>query len=85
MVSDTVTTFGVFNKETKELFRFGEDYQKALFGYMDIIKSEMRGFTFPDEWYLVFMQDKRIVQFEQLEFRTQSKIVQIDETFNVHN
>ena len=85
MFSDEQTTYGVYCATSKEVFRFGDDYKKALFAYFDIIRSEMNGHTFPEDWYLVLMQGNRIVQLEHIELKKQIKIVEFDDSFNVHN
>lgn len=71
-------TYGVFNTETRELFQFNT-YKEAYKGYLmllvDSIASENP--TLTPEWFIVYIEDGKIVQFQNFVWNHHSKKVDI--------
>jgi hypothetical protein len=74
-----MTTFGVFNIETKELFQF-DKYEDALNGYMQLVMEHVKhvNHRLAPDWYLVYINDGKIVQFEQFNWNTHCRIVDLN-------
>lgn len=70
-------TFGIYNPETKELFKFNT-YIEAFRAYTmlldDLVEEDYR---IPDQWYLVFIRDNKIVQLEQFLWKINCKTIEI--------
>ena len=57
--------YGVFNKETKEIFKF-DSLRRAYWGYFEIIKEALASEdNTASNWYIVYIDSNKIVQFEQ--------------------
>ena len=58
-------TYGVFNIETKDFFKF-KNYEDAYKGYLMILSSEINNsYETLKNWYLVYINDNKVVQFDQ--------------------
>lgn len=72
-----VTTFGVYNTETKELFRFN-DYPSAFRAYTMILDDLVQDdYRIPSDWALVLIQDEEIVQLNQCMWKITCKKIKI--------
>lgn len=64
--------YGLFNVETKDFFEF-DKYEDAYNGYLQILRDCIKeSYAIPKDWYLVYIQDGNIVQFEQFTMSTHS-------------
>ena len=74
-----MNTFGVFNIETKELFQF-DKYEDALNGYMQLVMEHVKheDHRLAPNWYLVYINKGKIVQFEQFNWDIHCRNVDLD-------
>ena len=75
-------TYGVFNIDTKELFKF-DKYEDALDGYLHLLKDQMKEddykFRYYSELYLIHINDNNKVElFEQLNWRMHNTKIDLD-------
>jgi hypothetical protein len=67
-MSDLLNTFGVFNIETKELFKFTE-FTEAYRAYFSLLVDSMKDDrSMLDKWYIVYIKNSKIVQFEKIKW-----------------
>ena len=72
-----VTAYGVYNIETKELFRFN-DYPSAFRAYTmlldDLVQDDYR---IPSDWALVLIENEEIIQLNQFNWKINCKRIKI--------
>lgn len=68
MSEDKINTFGVFNIETKELFKF-TGFTEAYKAYFSLLVDYMNDDrSMLDKWYIVYIKNSKIVQFEKIKW-----------------
>lgn len=72
MSEDKINTFGVFNIETKELFKF-TGFTEAYRAYFSLLVDSMKDDrSMLDKWYIVYIKNSKIVQFEKIKWDAHS-------------
>lgn len=68
MSEDKINTFGVFNVETKELFKF-TGFTEAYKAYFSLLVDAMNDDrSMLDKLYIVYIKNSKIVQFEKIKW-----------------
>ena len=78
MYSVDQNEYGVYNINTKELFRF-DTYEQAFSGYMMLINDYAREHKcrLPDDWYIVTINSNKIIQLEKFSLDMTCKAIEL--------